>query len=126
MPKTFESKSAPVTYFGFDKLDSGRTVRDAFQIIQIKGVDKLNPLDPLDKSWSDGRLRAEFDTLPLFDNGVPQVRTSRMFGDRPRAPLEPFTKAYPELPGEYTSGGIPEAAIDPTPLNQLKITPLKD
>ncbi|SAD49646.1 RhsB [Enterobacter hormaechei] len=30
------------------------------------------------------------------------------------------------LPGGYTSGDIPEAAIDPTPLNQLKITPLKN
>lgn len=71
VPKTFEFKSAPVTYFGFDKLDSGCTERDAFQ---IKGADKLNSLDPFDKSWSEGRLRAEFDTLQLYENGVPQVR----------------------------------------------------
>lgn len=56
----------------------------------------MNLLDPLDKSWSDGRLSTEFDTLQLYENGVPQVRTPRMFGDRPGAPLEPFTKAYPE------------------------------
>lgn len=63
-PKTIESKSAPVTYFGFDKLDSGRAVRDTFQ---IKRADKLNPHDPLDKSWSNGRLRGEFDTLQLYE-----------------------------------------------------------
>lgn len=56
----------------------------------------MNPHDPFDKSWSDGRLRAEFDTLQLYENGVQQVRTPRMFGDIPEAPLEPFTKAYPE------------------------------
>lgn len=67
-----------------------------YYAFQIKGADKLNPIAPLDKSWSDGRLRAEFDTLQLYVNGVPQVRTPRMFGDRPRALLEPFTKTYPE------------------------------
>ena len=30
VPKTIESKSAPVTYLGFDKLDSERAVREAF------------------------------------------------------------------------------------------------
>ena len=114
VPKTFESKSAPVTYFGFDKLDSGRTVRDAFQ---IKGADKSNPLDPLDKSWSDGRLRAEFDTLQLYENGVPQVRTPRMFGDRPGAPLEPFTKAYPE----YGQGNVQQLHAENRVINFDKI-----
>lgn len=114
MPKTFESKSAPVTYFGFDKLDSGRTVRDAFQ---IKGADKFHPLVPLDESWSDGRLRAEFDTLQLFENGVPQVRTPRMFGDRPGAPPEPFTKAYPK----YGEGNVQQLHAENRVINFDKI-----
>ncbi|HCT5809148.1 TPA: RHS domain-containing protein, partial [Enterobacter hormaechei] len=114
VPKTYESKSAPVTYCGFDKLDSGRSVRDAFQ---NKGADKLNPLDPLDKSWSDGRLRAEFDTLQLYENSVPQVRTPRMFGDRPGAPLEPFTKAYPE----YGQGNVQQLHAENRVINFDKI-----
>lgn len=103
--KTIETKSAPVTYLGFKKLEYGESARDAFQ---IKGMDKLNPLDPLDTSWSDARLRGEFDTLQLYDKGVPQVRHPRMFGDKPGAPLEPFTKAYPE----YGKGDIEQLHAD--------------
>lgn len=63
-----------------------------------KGV---NPKDPLDVSWSDGRLRGTFDTLQLCENGVPQAKFPTMFGNKEGAPLEPFTKAYPE----YGKGG---------------------
>ncbi|WP_205950406.1 hypothetical protein [Pantoea stewartii] len=103
--KVIETKSAPVTYFGFKKINSGYGVRDAFQ---IKGKENLDPLDPLDKTWSDGRLRGEFDTLQLYENGVPQVRHPRMFGDQKDAPLEPFTEAYPE----YGAGKIEQMHAD--------------
>lgn len=58
----------------------------------------MNPLDPEDRSWSDSRLRSEFNTLQIFDqNGNPTVRVSRAFGDKKGAELEHFTSAYPEL-----------------------------
>ncbi|MFY1039473.1 hypothetical protein A7P61_15850 [Pantoea agglomerans pv. betae] len=96
---TINNKVAPVTYFGFKKFDSGSEARDAFQ---IKGLDKTNKLDPRDKSWSDARLRGDFDTLQLYENGVPQVRHPRMYGDKIGAPLEPFTAAYPK----FGKGGV--------------------
>ncbi|MDX5631031.1 MULTISPECIES: hypothetical protein [unclassified Brenneria] len=104
-PDLINTKKAQVTYFGFDKFDTGSGARNAFQ---IKGPDKVDPLIPADKSWSDARLRGEFDTLQLYENGVPQVRHPTMYGDKPGAPLEPFTKAYPE----YGDGGVQQMHAD--------------
>ncbi len=63
--KTMESKSAPLSYFGYAKYKTGSEARDAYQIFYEKGNVK---------SWSDARLLGEFDTLQLYNNGVPQVK----------------------------------------------------
>ncbi|MCW0936404.1 RHS repeat-associated core domain-containing protein, partial [Pantoea sp. RG18] len=99
VPGLLENKKAPVTYFGFEKFETGKTARDAFQ---IKGPEKVDPTLPGDVSWSDARIRGRFDTLQLYENGTPQVRHPRMFGDAIGAPLEQFTNAYPE----YGKGGV--------------------
>ncbi|HYH01927.1 MAG TPA: hypothetical protein VEC37_02400 [Bacillota bacterium] len=89
---TMASKEAPLSYFGFQKFDTGAEVRDKFQIFYEPG----NP-----KSWSDGRLRGEFDTLQLFDkSGNPLVKVPMEAGDTGSIP-EPFTRYYPE----YGKGG---------------------
>ena len=98
-PGLLETKKAPVTYFGFEKFETGKAARDAFQ---IKGPDKVDPTLPADVSWSDARIRGTFDTLQLYENGTPQVRHPRMFGDEIGAPLEQFTHAYPQ----YGKGGV--------------------
>lgn len=108
--KLLSDKSALFTYFGFDEFNSGKATRDAFQ---IKGIDKVNPLNPEDMSWSDGRLRGQFDTLQLFENGIPQVRHPTMFGNEPGKPLEPFTKAYPR----YGKGGVEKLYADKRVIN---------
>ncbi|MDI6478637.1 type IV secretion protein Rhs, partial [Cronobacter dublinensis] len=104
-PDLIKNKNAPVTYFGFDKFETGKAARDGFQ---IKGPDKVDPTLPADVSWSDARLRGTFDTLQLYENGRPQVRHPRMFGDEAGAPLEPFTAAYPE----YGKGGVQQMHAD--------------
>jgi len=115
LDSTLETKSAPITYFGFKKFESGRATRDAFQ---IKGLD---PNNPLDVSWSDGRLRGTFDTLQLYENGVPQAKVPRMFGNKDGAPLEPFTEAYPE----YGKGGVQQLIADKKLVlfDEIKILP---
>ena len=88
---------ARLSYFGFDKLDTGDQVTEAFQIRAPKHVTMNDP----DKSWSDGRLRVKFDTLQLYDeSGVPRVEVPRSHGGK-GPDLEPFTEAYPE----YGKGG---------------------
>ena len=88
---------ARLSYFGFDKLDTGDQVTEAFQIRAPKHVTMNDP----DKSWSDGRLRIKFDTLQLYDgSGVPRVEVPRSHGGK-GPDLEPFTEAYPE----YGKGG---------------------
>ena len=99
VPGLIETKKVPVTYFGFEKFYTGKAARDAFQ---IKGPDKVDPTLPADVSWSDARIRGTFDTLQLYENGTPQVRHPRMFGDEVGAPLEQFTNAYPQ----YGKGGV--------------------
>lgn len=94
-----------VTYFGFDKFKSGAEARDA---LQLKAKKHINPLDPEDKSWSDARLRGEFDTLQLYIKGKPQVRIPRRLGDKPGEALEPFTEAYPK----YGDGGAQQMYAD--------------
>ncbi|WP_287635891.1 hypothetical protein [Pantoea sp.] len=56
--QTMESKSAPLSYFGYTKYKTGSEARDAYQIFYGKG----NP-----DSWSDARLLGEFDTLQLYN-----------------------------------------------------------
>ncbi|MDQ1816067.1 hemagglutinin repeat-containing protein [Massilia sp. CCM 9210] len=90
--QTIATMSAPLSYFGSVKLDSGAAVRDAFQIFYEPG----NPA-----SWSDGRLLGTFDTLQLFGpNGVVNARVPMSLGDKGPS-LEPFTSAYPQ----YGAGG---------------------
>lgn len=50
----------------------------------------------------DGRLKGDFDTLQLYEKGVPQAKVPTMFGNKEGAPLESFTEAYPE----YGKGGV--------------------
>ncbi|MBD1559843.1 RHS repeat protein [Vibrio sp. S9_S30] len=91
--QTMESMQAPLSYFGFTNFNSGKKARDAFQIY----YDKNDPLN----SWSDARLKGEFDTLQLYDStGEPQVRVPMEAGDHGKIP-EPFTRYYPE----YGNGG---------------------
>lgn len=100
--KTLETGRARLSFFGFDRFDSGEKVTDAFQIRSTKHVTLKDP----DPAWSDGRLRLRlrlrlrFDTLQLYRNGLPKVTTPYNFGNRGNK-LEPFTEAYPE----YGKGG---------------------
>ncbi|MEN4818643.1 RHS repeat-associated core domain-containing protein, partial [Pantoea agglomerans] len=89
--QTMESKSAPLSYFGYTKYKTGSEARDAYQIFYEKG----NP-----ESWSDARLLGEFDTLQLYKNGVPQVKVPLANGDKGPG-YELFTSAYPQ----YGRGG---------------------
>ncbi|WP_236566384.1 hypothetical protein [Pantoea brenneri] len=105
--QTMESKSAPLSYFGYTKYKTGSEARDAYQIFYGKG----NP-----DSWSDARLLGEFDTLQLYNfttlqlynfttlqlykNGVPQVKVPLANGDKGPG-YELFTSAY----SEYGRGG---------------------
>ena len=90
--RTKESMEAPLGYFGVEKYELGSDARGAFQIFYEKG----NP-----GSWSDARLRGEFDTLQLYDQewGL-RVRVPREAGDK-GSMLEPFTEYYPN----YGPGG---------------------
>jgi len=110
VPGLLETKKAPVTYFGFEKFETGKIARDAFQ---IKGPDKVDPTLPADISWSDARIRGTFDSLQLYENGTPQVRHPRMFGDKIGAPLEPFTSAYPQ----YGRGGVEQMHAEKRVIN---------
>lgn len=93
--QTIETGEGKATYIGTKKLDTGQDVRDSFQ---IKGLDKVDRLDPEDSSWSDGRLRSTFDTLQLFDsNGKPKVRVPDRLGGQQKGVPEPITEAYPEF-----------------------------
>ena len=118
LEETLKTKSAPITYFGFEKFENGRATREAFQ---IKGV---NPKDPLDVSWSDDRLRGTFDTLQLYEKGIPQAKVPTMFGYKEGAPLEPFTIAYPE----YGKGGVQQLIADRRTVifDEVKILPKSD
>ncbi len=96
-PMTIENKSAPTTYIGFEKYDTGVEARDAFQ---VKGPE-IGPDHTGDGSWSDARLRGEFDTLQLYEDGELQARVPYMYGDKDKTQLEPIAEAYPE----YGDGG---------------------
>ncbi|WP_221794360.1 RHS repeat-associated core domain-containing protein [Oceanobacter mangrovi] len=104
-----ETSQGRVTYFGFGKYETGAQARSAFQ---IKGPD-IGPDDNGVGSWSDARVRGEFDTLQLYENGVPRIRVPRMYGDESGAPLEPFTEAYPQ----YGAGGVQQLHADRREVN---------
>ena len=97
---TLDLNAAPVTYFGFEKFESGAAARDAFQ---IKGPE-------LGDSWSDARLVGTFDTLQLFDaKGTPTIRHPYFAGDDiSTGKIEPFTEAYPQ----YGKGGVEQITAD--------------
>jgi hypothetical protein len=104
---TINNGTARLSYFGFEKFESGAEVIDAFQ---VRGPQFVTHSDP-DPSWSDGRLRVTFDTLQLYQNGSPRVSAPFSFGGTGDV-LEPFTFAYPQ----YGKGGaqqlIPTQDID--------------
>lgn len=76
------------TYIGFKKYDSASQVKDAFQIAD---------------SWSDCRVRGEFDTLQVIDDlYVPTTK-----GNTTAIP-EPITFSYPE----YGNGGEHQLRVD--------------
>ncbi|WP_198263027.1 hypothetical protein [sulfur-oxidizing endosymbiont of Gigantopelta aegis] len=102
--QAMENKTAPSTYIGFDKFDTGEEARSAFQ---IKGItDNVEGLD--DASWSDARLRGQFDTLQLYENGTPKIRIPNWAGDQDISKLEPVTKSYPE----FGDGGVVQMHAD--------------
>ena len=101
---TMESKSAPATYVGFERYQTGSSARDAFQIKGREfGHDESGA-----GSWSDARLRGQFDTLQLYESGVPQARVPYWKGDTEKEKLELFAKAYPQ----YGSGGAVQLHLD--------------
>lgn len=97
---TLDLNAAPVTYFGFEKSESGVAARDGFQ---IKGPE-------FGDSWSDAKLVGTFDTLQLFDaKGTPTVRHPYFAGDDiSTGKIEPFTEAYPQ----YGKGGVEQITAD--------------
>jgi len=104
--QTLETGEGRATYIGTEKYETGQEARDAFQ---IKGQDKVNPLDPEDSSWSDARLRGEFDTLQLYDGtGKSTVYVPDRLGNTQKGMPEPITEAYPE----YGSGGAVQLHAD--------------
>ena len=88
---TKKEMSGPLSYFGFEKLDTAYQVRDRYQI----AYDPYNLTDR-DRTWSDASVRGSFDTLQLFDNkGNLKVKIPYTYGDTGNE-LEPFTVSYPE------------------------------
>ncbi len=101
-----DNNEGRVTYFGYDKYDTGLDAGEAFQVKQPR---HLNPMDPKDKSWSDSRLRSEFDTLQLYGkDGHLNARVPREFSGQVGALPEPFTKAYPG----FGKGGAQQVHAD--------------
>ena len=81
--QTMRNMEAPGSYIGFSKFDSAKKVQDAYQI---------------SPTWSDAKLRGEFDTLQIMDSAyVPKEAGDA--GDL----LEPITSYYPQ----YGKGGYP-------------------
>lgn len=91
--KTLESKSAPASYVGFEKYNTSAEAKNAFQIAP---------------EWSDARLRGTFDTLQLYEGGVPQARVPYWAGGKMAPKVEPFARAYPE----YGTGGAVQLHAD--------------
>ncbi len=108
-----ETKQGKPTYFGFEKYETGSEARQAFQ---IKGPE-IGPDENGDGSWSDARIRGEFDTLQLYENGVPQVRVPGWAGDTDKTRMEPFAAAYPK----YGEGGAVQLHADRRDVNYDKV-----
>ncbi|WP_281184370.1 hypothetical protein, partial [Trichlorobacter lovleyi] len=107
--QTLKTKQAPGSYFGFDSFKTGKAARNAFQ---IKGPE-------FGESWSDARLKGEFNTLQLYNNGVPNVQVPLVRGGK-GPELEPFTVSYPE----YGNGNIRQLITDQKIFfNKVKILP---
>ncbi|MCF5167181.1 hypothetical protein GIW45_24750 [Pseudomonas congelans] len=88
---TINTQEARLSYFGFEKFETGDAVTEAFQARAPKHVTVAAP----DPAWSDGRMRLKFDTLRLYKNGAPNATVPYEFGGK-GPNLEPFTKAYSE------------------------------
>ena len=102
-----KNKEGRVTYFGLEKYETSTQAGNALQIKRSIHVKDFT--DPLDGSWSDARLRGEFDTLQLFDeNGQVKVRVPREYGDAAGADLEPFTEVY----RDFGDGGVQQLHAD--------------
>ncbi len=112
-----ETKTQGVTYFGFEKHETGKGARDAFQVKGPEhGPDENGP-----GSWSDARIRAEFDTLQLYINGKPKARVPFWKGDTDKTKMEPLAEAYEQ----YGDGGAAQLHLDGQKVNfnQLDILP---
>ena len=100
-----ETQEGRATYIGFEKHHAGKEAREAFQ---IKGIEHVDPSIPGDVSWSDARIRSEFDTLQIYENGLPKARVPNRLGDTQKGVLEPITEAYPK----YGTGGTYQLHLD--------------
>ena len=89
--EAIDTQKARLSYFGFDKLDTGDEVVNAFQVRASKHV---TPLDP-EPAWSDGRLRLEFDTLQLYSGGKPKVAVPYSHGGK-GLELQTFLTPFPQ------------------------------
>ena len=69
--------SGPLSYSGFEKIDTAYQVRDRYQI----AYDYYN-LNNQNRTWNNASVRGTFDTLQLFDSkGNPKVRIPYTKGD---------------------------------------------
>ena len=88
---TKKEMSSPLSYFGFEKIDTAYQVRDRYQI----AYDYYN-LNNQNRTWSNASVRETFDTLQLFDSKEnPKVSISYTKGDTGKK-LESFTMSYSE------------------------------
>jgi RHS repeat-associated protein len=114
---TINTGEARLSYFGFEKFETGDAATEAFQIRAPKHVTAADP----SPAWGDGRLRLKFDTLQLYENGTPRVTVPYEFGGK-GPELEPFTTAYPQ----YGKGGsrqlIPKPGPSPVNIKADEVT----
>jgi RHS repeat-associated protein len=109
---TIDTQEARLSYFGFEKYETGDAATEAFQVRAPKHVTAADP----SPAWSDGRLRLKFDTLQLYKDGVPNVTVPYELGGK-GPNLEPFTKAYPE----YGTGGSQQLIPKPGNPTVIKV-----
>lgn len=94
---TKKEMSDPLSYFGFEKIDTAYQVRDRYQI----AYDYYN-LNNQNRTWSNASVRETFDTLRLFDSKRnPKVRIPYTKRDTGKE-LEPFAMSY----SEHGQGGV--------------------